>query len=115
MSFHNPNHVVSNQATGPSGSQEDQKSNNFDDDVNPQVSPNDGGSVQNQPSSNPNVEVVPETFDYFINSPEQVSNFTPHASTILQDLQNLNQSNLESQVQGDAIPTHRVHRNHPLS
>ncbi|KAK1415001.1 hypothetical protein QVD17_30770 [Tagetes erecta] len=115
MSFHHHDHVVSNQSPGPSGSQEDQESNNFGDDVNSQNSPNDGGSVQNHPSSDPNVEVVPETFDYFINSPEQVPNFTPHTSTILQDLPNLNQSNLESQVQGDAIPTHRVHRNHPLS
>ncbi|KAK1411713.1 hypothetical protein QVD17_38273 [Tagetes erecta] len=115
MSFHNPDHGVSNQAPGPSGSQEDQESNNFGDEVNTQNSPNDGGSAQNQPSSDPNVEVVPESFNYFINSPEQVPNFTPHASTILQDLPNLNQSNLETQVQGDSIPTHRVHRNHPLS
>ncbi|KAK1419452.1 hypothetical protein QVD17_28620 [Tagetes erecta] len=114
MSFHNLDHVVSNQAPDPSVSQEDQVSNNFDD-VNPQNSPNDGGSFQNQPSSDPNVEVIPESFDYFINSPEQVPNFTPHTSTILQDLPNLNQSNLETQVQGDSIPTHRVHRNHPLS
>ncbi|KAK1429889.1 hypothetical protein QVD17_12206 [Tagetes erecta] len=115
MSFHNPDHGVSSQALGPSGSQEDQESNILGDDVNPQDSPTDGGSVQNQPSSDPNVEVIQESFDYFINSPEQVPNFTPHVSTILQDLPNLNQSNLETQVQGDSIPTHRVHRNHPLS
>ncbi|KAK1415074.1 hypothetical protein QVD17_30844 [Tagetes erecta] len=115
MSFHNPDHVKSSQDPGPSGSQEDQESNILGDDVNPQSSPNDGGSVQNQPSSDPNVEVVPESFDYFINSPDQVPNFTPHVSTILQDLPNLNQSNLESQVQGDDIPIHRIHKKHPVS
>ncbi|KAK1424178.1 hypothetical protein QVD17_19498 [Tagetes erecta] len=115
MSFHNPDHVKSSQAPGPSGSQEDQESNNLDDDVNPQSSPNDGGSVQNQPSSDLNAEVIPESFDYIINSPDQVPNFTPHVSTILQDLPNLNQSNLESQVQGDDIPIHRIHEKHPVS
>ncbi|KAK1419497.1 hypothetical protein QVD17_28669 [Tagetes erecta] len=115
MSFHNPDHVKSSQAPGPSGSQDDQESNNLEDDVNPQMSPNDGGSVQNQPSPDPNVEVIPESFDYFINSPDQVPNFTPHTSSILQDLPNLNQSNLESQVQGDVIPTHRIHKKHPVS
>ncbi|KAK1414965.1 hypothetical protein QVD17_30731 [Tagetes erecta] len=114
MSFHNPDHVKSSQAPGPSVSQEAQESNIFDD-VNPQVSPNDGESVPIQPSSDSNGEDVPETFDYFINSPDQVPNFTPHTSTILQDLPNLNMSNLETQVQGESIPTHRVHRNHPLS
>ncbi|KAK1429792.1 hypothetical protein QVD17_12023 [Tagetes erecta] len=69
MPFHNPDNVVSNQSPGPSGSQKDQESNNFGDNGNSQISPNNGGSVQNQPSSYPNVEVVPETFDYFINSP----------------------------------------------
>ncbi|KAK1424228.1 hypothetical protein QVD17_19549 [Tagetes erecta] len=102
-------------APGPSGSQDDQESNNLEDDVNPQSSPNDGGSVQNQPSSDPNAEIIPESFDYFINSPDQVPNFTPHVSTILQDLPNLNQSNLESQVQGDDIPIHRIHKKHPVS
>ncbi|KAK1431920.1 hypothetical protein QVD17_08717 [Tagetes erecta] len=115
MSFHNPDHVKSSQAPGPSSSQEDQESNNLEEDVNPQVSPNDGGSVQNQPSSDPNVEVIPESFDYFINSPDQVPNFTPHTSTILQDLPNLNTSNLESQVQGGDIPIHRIHKKHPVS
>ncbi|KAK1406136.1 hypothetical protein QVD17_41423 [Tagetes erecta] len=115
MSFHNHDHVKSSQAPGPSGSQEDQESNNLEDDVNPQSSPNDGGSVQNQPSSDPNVEVIPESFDYFINSPDQVPNFTPHSSTILQDLPNLNTSNLESQVQGGDIPIHRIHKKHPVS
>ncbi|KAK1414838.1 hypothetical protein QVD17_30597 [Tagetes erecta] len=115
MSFHNPDHVKSSQAPGPSGSQEDQESNNLEDDVNPQSSPNDGGSVQNRPSSDPNVEVIPESFDYFINSPDQVPNFTPHVSSILQDLPNLNHSNLESQVQGGDIPIHRIHKKHPVS
>ncbi|KAK1441043.1 hypothetical protein QVD17_06879 [Tagetes erecta] len=57
MSFHNPNNVSSKQAPGPSGSQEDQESNNLEDDVNQQNSPNDGGSVHTQPSSDPNVEI----------------------------------------------------------
>ncbi|KAK1441343.1 hypothetical protein QVD17_07191 [Tagetes erecta] len=92
MSFHNPDHVKSSQARGLSGSHEDQESNNQEEDV---ISPNDGGSVQNQPSSDPNGEAVPESFDYFINSPDQVPNFTPHTSSILQDLPNLNTSNLE--------------------
>ncbi|KAK1429938.1 hypothetical protein QVD17_12293 [Tagetes erecta] len=115
MSFHNPDHVKSSQDPGPSGSQEDQESNNLEEDVNLQVSPNDGGSVQNQPSSDPNAEVIPESFDYFINSPDQVPNFTPHTSSILQDLPNLNTSNLECQVQGGDIPIHRIHKKHPVS
>ncbi|KAK1424407.1 hypothetical protein QVD17_19736 [Tagetes erecta] len=112
MSFHNPDHVKSSQAPGPSGSHEDQESNNQEEDV---ISPNDGGSVQNQPSSDPNAEVIPESFDYFINSPDQVPNFTPHTSSILQDLPNLNTSNLETQVQGGDIPVHRIHKKHPVS
>ncbi|KAK1415024.1 hypothetical protein QVD17_30793 [Tagetes erecta] len=103
------------QAPGPSGSQEDQESNNHEENVNSQMSPNDGGSVQNQPSSDPNAEVIPESFDYFINSPDQVPNFTPHTSSILQDLPNLNTSNLETQVQGGDIPIHRIHKKHPVS
>ncbi|KAK1427855.1 hypothetical protein QVD17_16553 [Tagetes erecta] len=69
----------------------------------------------NQPSSDPNVEAAPESFDYFINSPDQVPNFTPHTSSILQNLPNLNTSNLETQVQGGDIPIHRIHKKHPVS
>ncbi|KAK1414967.1 hypothetical protein QVD17_30733 [Tagetes erecta] len=58
LSFHNPDHVKSSQAPGPSGSQEAQESNVFND-VNPQVSPNDGESV---PSQQTGEEIDPTLF-----------------------------------------------------
>ncbi|KAK1424364.1 hypothetical protein QVD17_19693 [Tagetes erecta] len=115
MSFCDPHVESSNHSQDPSVSQEAQESNNEADLSNQQNSPDDGGSVLNQPSLDPNGEVTPESLDYFINSPIQVPNFTPHTSTLLQDLPNLNESNLEMQIQREDIPTSRVHKNHPIS
>ncbi|KAK1424393.1 hypothetical protein QVD17_19722 [Tagetes erecta] len=115
MSFRDPHVESYNQSHGPSISQEARESNNEADFSNQQNSPNDGGSVHNQPPSDPNGEVTLKSLDYFINSPEYVPTFTPHTSTILQDLPNLNESNLETQIQGEEIPTSRVHMNHLIS